>query len=77
MYKTLYTSEKVLVRQHMQSWETYKVTVTQDSGVKRTRTFRGETAWMDAERYASDHDMAAWGCTQVIRVGAVQPGVRG
>ena len=66
MYKTLYNSEKVHVRKHMQSWETYKVTVTQDSGVKRTRTFRGETAWSDTERFAYDHDRAAIGCTQGV-----------
>jgi hypothetical protein len=31
---------------------------------QRARRFRGESAWEDAERYASDHDMAAWGCTR-------------
>lgn len=30
---------------------------------KRARTFRGECAWADAERYAGDHDMGALGCT--------------
>lgn len=66
MYKTLYNSEKVHVRKHMQSWEIYKVTVTQDNGRRRTLTFRGESAWSDAQRFAYDHDRAAWGCTQEV-----------
>lgn len=55
----LYASDKVVVEQDEAKWETYKVLVTG----KRARTFKGETAWSDAERYAGDHDMAAWGCT--------------
>jgi hypothetical protein len=30
---------------------------------KRLRSFRGECAWSDAERYAYDHDRNALGCT--------------
>jgi len=59
-YFTLYLSEHVRVLQEVEAWETYRVL---PFGGK-ARTFRGETAWMDAERYASDYDLAAWGCTQ-------------
>ena len=30
---------------------------------KPVKRFRGESAWMDAGRYAYDHDRAALGCT--------------
>jgi hypothetical protein len=30
----------------------------------KTRIFYGETAWSDAERFASDVDPKAWGCTR-------------
>ncbi len=32
----------------------------------RAKTFKGETAWSDADRYASDIDFQAWGCTSRI-----------
>ena len=66
MYKTLYNSDTVLVRKHTGAWETYMVTVMQDSGRKRTRKFTGESAWSDTERLAYDHDRAALGCTQEV-----------
>ena len=59
-YATLFHSPHVRVLRDLEAWETYRVL---PYGGK-ARTFRGETAWMDAERYASDHDMAAWGCTR-------------
>ena len=58
-YLVLFDSEKVWVLQDLGAPDTYRVL---PYGGK-ARTFRGETGWMDAERYASDHDMAAWGCT--------------
>ena len=64
MYMTLYRSETVLVRKNTRSWETYAVTVTQRDGAVLHQRFSGETAWCDAERFASDHDMAALGCTE-------------
>ena len=60
LYLTLFHSPHVRVLQDLEAWETYRVL---PYGGK-ARTFRGETAWADAERYASDYDMAAWGCTR-------------
>lgn len=59
-YLELYRSGRVLVARHFTEWETYRVI----PATGKARTFRGESAWANAERYASDHDMAAWGCTQ-------------
>jgi hypothetical protein len=45
---------------------TYRVKVNQSDTYpfgKRVRTFTGETAWSDAERYAYDHDRQSVGCT--------------
>lgn len=38
----------------------YRVTPAKPTGV-RTKAFFGETAWSDAQRYASDVDFQAWG----------------
>lgn len=65
MFKTLYESDRVIVRQDTTAWETYRVIVLSDTG-RKTRVFRGETAWCDAERFACDHDNAAIGCTQGV-----------
>jgi hypothetical protein len=55
----LFVSDKVMVVKDTEKWETYKVAPTG----KPSRTFRGETAWCDAERYATDYDFNALGCT--------------
>jgi hypothetical protein len=59
-YLTLFHSPHVRVLQDLELSDTFRVLPYGE----RARTFRGETAWMDAERYASDFDLAAWGCTQ-------------
>ena len=64
MYKILYHSATVLVRKDETKWETYDVLVAID-GTTKKKKFRGETAWMDAERFAYDHDRDAIGCTSL------------
>lgn len=66
MFKTIYESDRVIVRQDTSAWEIYRVTVCSDTGRKKTCVFRGESAWCDAERFACDHDNAAVGCTQEV-----------
>jgi hypothetical protein len=63
---SLYRSDTVVVeyREEANPGDRYAVPVyTVKVRGKRARTFRGECAWSDAERYASDHDRAAAGCT--------------
>ena len=59
-YFKLYESDSVLVVRSATEWETYRVI----PAAGKARTFRGESACANAERYAGDYDMAAWGCTQ-------------
>jgi hypothetical protein len=59
MYEALFESGDVRVEKHLTEWEVYRVTPAGG----RARTFKGESAWSDAERFAGDHDMQAWGCT--------------
>jgi hypothetical protein len=58
-YITLYASPVVTVLRHATVWEVYRVAPVNG----KARTFRGESAWSDAERYAYDHDRNAIGCT--------------
>ena len=58
-YVTLYASAIVTVLRHATAWEVYRV-IPADG---KARTFRGESAWADAERYAYDHDRNAICCT--------------
>ena len=58
-YFEVYRSSLVLVARHATAWETYRVAPANG----KARTFRGESAWADAERYAYDHDRNAIGCT--------------
>lgn len=55
----LYEGPSVKVAKDTTKWETYKVWVDG----KRVKTFKGESAWCDAERYACDHDQRAMFCT--------------
>ena len=58
-YVTLYASPVVTVLRHATAWEVYRVAPSDG----KARTFRGESAWADAERYAYDHDHDAINCT--------------
>jgi hypothetical protein len=58
-YVTLYASPLVTVLRHATAWEVYRVTPRDG----RARTFRGESAWAAAARYAYDYDRNAIGCT--------------
>ena len=60
---TIYRSNDVTVVRDDSKWEVYKVKPT--SG--RAKTFSGESAWSDAERYACDIDRNAIGCVTLFK----------
>lgn len=57
----LYSSMLVTVWESQNYEDTYWV----EPAYGPSKTFKGETAWMDAERYAGDYESKAWGCTSV------------
>lgn len=59
---TIYKSDDVTVMRDDSKWEVYKVKPTHG----RARTFSGESAWSDAERYAYDIDRNAIGCISLF-----------
>jgi hypothetical protein len=63
MQQTLHASDTVIVKKHTTEWELYTVWILARGEKTIKKTFRGENAWANTERYAYDHDRTALFCT--------------
>lgn len=61
----IYSSLSVHVWESQNYENTYWVEPTNGPSM----TFKGETAWEDAERYAGDYESGAWGCVELKEMG--------